>query len=98
MNEIASLTAFTTPGDDKNAPKIIKMAEPGTIPAMWSAPVSVSWMKEMQKITKAYPDFYGGGTVPTEGIKQPQWWVNINSSNSDCLYDFVSDGGDTYNP
>ncbi len=97
VNEIAALSAFAGPGDDPDAPKIIKMTKPGEIPAMWSAPVSVVWMKELQKITKGYPDFYGGGTIPTGEI-QPQWWVNVNNDNKDLLYDYKTDGGDTYNP
>ncbi|MBR5067967.1 MAG: hypothetical protein IKX25_01060 [Bacteroidales bacterium] len=71
---------------------IIEIDGFGSIPAIWSGPVSVRWMKELEKITKGYPDFYGGGT-PAESGSQPQWWVsNINTS---YMYDFWGDGGDT---
>jgi len=72
----------------------------GVAPAIWSAPTSVAWVKEMVKITKAYPGFYGGGDVPegTGGI--PMWWSDVNLSNT---YQFSGDNdpdrdNSPYNP
>lgn len=94
LGEIASLSEFDFTGDDSNdaRPKIIKMTDIGGIPAIWSGPVSINWVKEMQKITLGYPRFYGGGTTP-EGSTQPEWWADDETkpNNSSYWYTF---GGD----
>ena len=62
-----------------------------TAPAIWSAPSSVNWMKEMVKITKAYPAFYGQGTTTdatTGGM--PMWW-NTGEVNLGNTYTFSGD-------
>ncbi len=94
LGEIASLSEFDFTGDDSNdaRQKIIKMTDIGGIPAIWSGPVSINWVKEMQKITLGYPRFYGGGTTP-EGSTQPEWWADDETkpNNSSYWYTF---GGD----
>ena len=57
--------------DEPGTPTIIKMANDGEIPSMWTGSVTVNWMKELTKITKGYPDFYGG-----ENKDGKQWWTN----------------------
>ena len=88
LTEIAALDALTTLDDDNTlkGAKIIKMTEIGGIPAMWSGPVSINWMKEEKKITTGYSYFYGGGNV-VEGT--PQWWET--GLNSDNWYQYYGD-------
>jgi hypothetical protein len=94
LGEIAALSDLDFTGDDsKDAhPKIVKITDIGGIPAIWSGPVSINWVKEMQKITYGYPRFYGGGTTP-EGSDQPEWWGDDPSkpNNSNFWYKFVGD-------
>ena len=61
--------------DEPGTPTIIKMANDGEIPSMWTGSVTVNWMKELTKITKGYPYFYGG-----ENKDGKQWWTNQNPS------------------
>jgi hypothetical protein len=77
--------------DDKRT-HIITIGTPGSIPAIWSAPVSVSWMRELKKITLGYPGFYGGGDTP-EGGTMPEWWT-VNPVNQSYIYDFMGDRPD----
>ena len=88
LTEIAALDALTALDDDNTlkGAKIIKMTEIGGIPAMWSGPVSINWMKEEKKITTGYSNFYGGGTVVAG---TPQWWET--GLNSDNWYQYVGD-------
>jgi len=93
VSTIAGLSEFDIVGDDSkdSRPRIIKLSK--GIPAVWSGPVSIQWMKELQKITLGYPDFYGNGT-PSEFDGQPQWWESV--ADDAPLYNFRGDGGDTY--
>lgn len=93
-DEIASLQAFTSPGDDTEAPKIIQMAQVGKVPAIWSSPVSVMWMKELKKITLGYKNFYGAGT--SNDVYGYQWWEN--NVDRSYMYDYTGDGKDVYVP
>ena len=72
-------------GVEKRA-TIVPLADMGGIPAIWSGPVSVNWMRELQKITLGYPGFYGAN-IP-EGGNEPQWWL---TSHEDYLYFFKND-------
>ena len=94
VNTIANLSKFDDAGDDKDdaRPKITKIGDAGSVPAIWTAPVSVNWMQEMKKITLGYPRFYGGGTTPA-GSTQPEWWVDdsSNPNNPSNCYSFVGD-------
>ena len=94
VNTIANLSKFDDAGDDKNdaRPKITKIGDAGSVPAIWTAPVSVNWMQEMKKITLGYPRFYGGGTTPTGGT-QPEWWGDdpSNPNNPGNCYSFKGD-------
>ena len=63
----------------------------GVAPAIWSAPSSVAWTKEMVKITKAYPGFYNGnGTASEETGGLPTWWT-IEPVNLGNTYQFSGD-------
>ena len=66
--------------------KIIRFPENGGVPAIWSATTNVRWMKELQKITLGYENFYGGGDV-VNGV--PQWWKS--GLHDDYWYQFVGD-------
>ena len=70
-------------------PTIVKVGETGKIPAIWTGPVSIMWMKELQKITRAYPGFYGGGTTP-EGSTLSEWW-SVETVNKSFCYDYTGD-------
>lgn len=70
-DEAVELATLGSDANDKQRPAIITIPKIGSIPAIWSAPTSVRWMKEMKKITLGYEDFYGGGTA-VDGM--PQWW------------------------
>ncbi|MBR5067965.1 MAG: hypothetical protein IKX25_01050 [Bacteroidales bacterium] len=89
LTEIAALDALTALDEDNTlkGAKIVTMTEVGGIPAMWSGPVSINWMKEEKKITTGYSNFYGGGTADDDGI--PQWWEN--GLNSDNWYQYWGD-------
>ncbi len=94
VEELTNLTAFSSPGNDPDEPKIIKLAGVGTVPAIWSAPVSVSWMKELKKITLGYKDFFGNGD--SDAVYGRQWWEK--NKDISYMYDFTGDGAPTYNP
>jgi len=93
LDEISKYDALTTLSSDANDKvpyKIVTATSPGNIPSMWIAPVSVNWMKEMQKITLGYRYFYGGsGETDTEGNLIP--WYEKNGLNSDYWYQFQGD-------
>lgn len=94
VDELLNLPAFSGPGDDPDAPKIIPMSQVGKVPAIWSAPVSVQWMKELTKITLGYKNFYGAGDA--DNVYGYQWWENnVDLSKT---YDYTGDGDDTYTP
>ena len=96
VEELTNLTAFSSPGNDPDEPKIIKLAGVGTVPAIWSAPVSVSWMKELKKITLGYKDFFGNGD--SDAVYGRQWWEKNKDISYMYDYDMESEGDDTYNP
>lgn len=70
IGQAIELATLSSDADD-NRPKIVTFPTPGGIPAIWSATTNVRWMKELQKITNGYKNFYGGGEV-VNGV--PQWW------------------------
>ncbi len=74
---------------DNSGFQVIEVPGIGQAPAIWSAPASVAWMIEMQKITNAYPDFYGRGKTddPSTG-GMPIWWGNVNPADT---YTFSGD-------
>ena len=76
---------FRTVLDDE--PTIIRIPSVGSIPAIWTAPTTVRWMKEFQKITLGYKDFYGGGELD-HGF--PQWWRG-SGLNDSYWYQFEGD-------
>ena len=90
LDEIRTASAHTDAGSDSDDSrekiKVIEVAGTGTIPAIWSAPVSTKWMLELQKITLGYKNFYSGDS----------WWQNVTDENK--LYKFDGDGKDTYTP
>lgn len=94
VETLLNLPAFSGPGDDPDEPKIIQMTKPGKVPAIWSGPVSVQWMKELQKITWGYKDFYGAGDA--DNVYGHQWWEN--NKDVSYMYDYDGDGGDSYTP
>lgn len=75
--------------DEDKRTHIHTIGQIGGIPAIWSAPVSVHWMAEMQKITLAYPGFYGEGTVDGK-TKMPMWW-EVEPIDRSYLYEYGSD-------
>lgn len=75
--DLSNVDALATLSEDTKRPLIIPMSEIGSIPAIWSGPVSINWMKELQKITLGYGDFYGGNIQNGE----PLWWQNNTNSN-----------------
>lgn len=97
LDEISNYDAMTTLSSDANDKvpyKIITATPPGNIPSMWIAPVSVSWMKEMQKITLGYQYFYGGSgeTEPDDqGNQIPIQWYEKKGLNSSYWYQFQGD-------
>ena len=89
LSQISQLSAFDPSDDDSNYfpdYRIVTMSPPGGIPAMWSGLVSVNWMKEMQKITLGYNNFYGG---KTEGSTHYEWWESDKSPG--YFYDYDGD-------
>ena len=70
-------------------PHIVKVPENGTIPAIYCAPVNVRWMMELNKITLAYPGFYGGGD-PLDELKVNQWWT-VDPNPNPYTYNFTGD-------
>lgn len=86
-----------TPGSNKwldsdandKRPKISRFPANGDIPAMWTGTTNVRWMKELQKITLGYENFYGGGEV-VNGV--PQWWRS--SLHDSFWYQFLGDEPD----
>lgn len=70
----------------ENRPKLVELAQQGGIPAIWTGTTNVRWMKELQKITLGYKNFYGKGEK-VDGF--PQWWkTNVDDS---YWYQFVGD-------
>ena len=84
LEEISTYTGLKyteTDANDKIPYKIITATPPGGIPAIWTGPVSINWMKELQKITLGYQYFYGGsGDVDEEGKPIPWYENGLNSS------------------
>lgn len=84
LEEISNYTALTnleSDANDKIPYKIITATPPGGIPAIWTGPVSINWMKELQKINLGYQYFYGGsGDVDEEGKPIPWYENGLNSS------------------
>ena len=87
VSEAKELAYLASDANDKRT-QIITMGEAGKIPAIWTAPVSVGWMKEMKKITLGYPYFYGGGDSPSN-VYGTTWWEKGNQVG--FLYDFDGD-------
>ena len=75
--------------------KLISLSPTGAIPAMFIAPVSAKWMKEMQKITLGYPNFYGKTVQDTdlEGHAITKYWYETGL-NAEKLYNFRNDEPD----
>ena len=84
--DLSNVDALASLSDDTNRPFIIPMSGIGSIPAIWSGPVSINWMKEMKKITLGYGDFYGGN-LQEDG--KPLWW--LNNTNSEFWYLYSGD-------
>ena len=74
---------------------LISLSPAGAIPAMFIAPVSTKWMKEMQKITLGYQNFYGKIVVSTNADGNPiqRYWYET-ALNPDNLYSFLGDEPD----
>ena len=74
---------------------LISLSPAGAIPAMFIAPVSTKWMKEMQKITLGYQNFYGKIVVSTNADGNPiqRYWYET-AVNNDILYSFMGDEPD----
>lgn len=70
----------------ENRPKLVELAQQGGIPAIWTGTTNVRWMKELQKITLGYKNFYGKGEK-VDGF--PQWWKTNVDDN--YWYQFVGD-------
>lgn len=70
-------------------PTISRFPANGDIPAMWTGTTNVRWMKELQKITLGYENFYGGGEV-VNGV--PQWWRS--GLHDSFWYQFLGDEPD----
>ena len=51
-------------------------ASPGEYPAIIEVPFSVTWMKEMTKITKGYPTFYLGNNPNVSPQAEDDQWYN----------------------
>ena len=64
---------------------------------MFIAPVSTKWVKELQKITLGYQNFYGkkvdSGTTTEEGAPIYYYWYET-AVNTDKLYTFLHDEPD----
>ena len=72
--------------DYQNRPRLVRLAQAGGIPAIWSATTNVRWMQEFKKITLGYHNFYGKGEK-VNGF--PQWWkTNVDDT---YWYQFVGD-------
>ena len=71
--------------DYQNRPRLVRLANAGGIPAIWSATTNVRWMQEFKKITLGYHNFYGKGEK-VNGF--PQWW----KTNVDDTYWYQFDG------
>ena len=72
--------------DYQNRPRLVRLANAGGIPAIWSATTNVRWMQEFKKITLGYKNFYGKGEK-VNGF--PQWWkTNVDDT---YWYQFVGD-------
>ena len=74
---------------------LISLSPTGAIPAMFIAPVSTKWMKELQKITLGYPNFYGKTVSDTDGEGNPitKYWYET-ALVADNLYNFWYDEPD----
>jgi hypothetical protein len=89
ISKYEALSTLSSDEKDKIPYKIITATPPGNIPSMWIAPVSVIWMKELQKITLGYRYFYGGsGETDDEGNLIP-WYAN--GLYPDYLYPYDHD-------
>ena len=75
--------------------KLISLSPAGDIPAMFIAPVSTKWVKELQKITLGYNNFYGKIVNSTNADGEPvQLYWYETAVNSDNLYTFLGDEPD----
>ncbi len=90
ISQSAPLTELSSDQKDNIPSKIITATPPGNIPSMWIAPVSVSWMRELQKITLGYKYFYGGSGA-TDNLGNPIPWYEKNGLNSAYWYQFYGD-------
>ncbi len=67
--------------------RLVELAQKGGIPAIWTGNTNVRWMKEFQKITWGYHNFYGKGEKDSDGF--PLWWETDVDDN--FWYQFVGD-------
>lgn len=74
---------------DNSEFQVIDFPEPGKAPAIWAAPVSVQWMRELKKISLSYPKFYGGTGSLDPAYGTTMWWDVVQ--NQDLLYQFSGD-------
>jgi hypothetical protein len=75
--------------------QLISMSPDGDVPAMFIAPVSTKWTKELQKITLGYNNFYGKIVDSTNADGQPiQLYWYETAVNLDNLYSFFGDEPD----
>ena len=75
--------------------KLISLSPAGDVPAMFIAPVSTKWVKELQKITLGYQNFYGKIVDSTNSDGEPiQLYWYETAVNNDILYSFMGDEPD----
>ncbi len=75
--------------------QLISLSPDGDVPAMFIAPVSTKWTKELQKITLGYNNFYGKIVDSTNADGQPiQLYWYETAVNPDNLYSFLGDEPD----
>jgi hypothetical protein len=75
--------------------QLISLTPNGDVPAMFIAPVSTKWTKELQKITLGYNNFYGKIVDSTNADGQPiQLYWYETAVNPDNLYSFLGDEPD----
>ena len=75
--------------------QLISLTPNGDVPAMFIAPVSTKWVKELQKITLGYNNFYGKIVDSTNADGQPiQLYWYETAVNPDNLYSFLGDEPD----
>lgn len=75
--------------------RLISLSPAGDVPAMFIAPVSTKWVKELQKITLGYQNFYGKIVDSTNSDGEPiQLYWYETAVNNDILYSFMGDEPD----